>query len=111
MGYTQSFRADGRPPATGRTPAEGLEDAFPCGEESWYVIYLVFFFFRWSWMGWLTCFVLAYYVAFGPHGPRAPVNPPGTTVKIISGVSALIAAAGLVYVGFRAIGTLSFLPV
>lgn len=62
-------------------------------------------------MGWLTCFVLAYYVAFGPHGPRAPVNPPGTTVKIISGVSALIAAAGLVYVGFRAIGTLSFLPV
>jgi hypothetical protein len=57
------------------------------------------------------CFVLAYYVAFGPHGPRAPVNPPGTTVKILTGVSALIGAAGLLYVGFRAIGTLSFLPV
>ncbi|KAN0107027.1 cytochrome c oxidase subunit IV [Russula decolorans] len=45
----------------------------------------------------------AYYVAFGPHGPRAPVNPPGTTVKIFTGVSALIGAAGLLYVGFRAI--------
>jgi cytochrome c oxidase subunit 4 len=59
----------------------------------------------------LMCFVLAYYVAFGPHGPRAPVNPPGTTVKIITGVSALIGAAGLLYTGFRAIGTLLFLPV
>lgn len=45
----------------------------------------------------------AYYVAFGPHGPRAPVNPPGTTVKILTGVSALIGAAGLLYAGFRAI--------
>ena len=54
------------------------------------------------------CFVLAYYVAFGPHGPRAPVNPPGTTVKILTGVSALVAAAGLLYAGIRAIGTLSF---
>ena len=53
---------------------------------------------------------LAYYVAFGPHGPRAPVNPPGTTVKILTGVSALIGAAGLLYAGFRAIGTLSFFP-
>jgi cytochrome c oxidase subunit 4 len=61
--------------------------------------------------GGLISFVLAYYVAFGPHGPRAPVNPPGTTVKIFTGVSALIGAAGLLYVGFRAIGTLSFFPV
>jgi len=45
----------------------------------------------------------AYYVVFGPHGPRAPVNPPGTTVKILTGVSALIGAAGLLYAGFRAI--------
>lgn len=55
--------------------------------------------------------VLAYYVAFGPHGPRAPVNPPGTTVKILTGVSALIASAGLLYAGFRSIGMLSFLLV
>jgi hypothetical protein len=61
--------------------------------------------------GGLMCLVLAYYVAFGPHGPRAPVNPPGTTVKILTGVSALIGAAGLLYAGFRAIGTLPFLPV
>lgn len=55
--------------------------------------------------------VLAYYVAFGPHGPRASVNPPGTTVKILTGVSALIASAGLLYAGFRSIGMLSFLLV
>jgi cytochrome c oxidase subunit 4 len=61
--------------------------------------------------GGLMCFVIAYYVAFGPHGPRAPVNPPGTTVKILTGVSALIGAAGLLYAGFRAIGTFSVLPV
>jgi len=45
MGHTQSFRADSRPPATGRTPAEGLEDAFACGKEGWYVLsyHVVFF--------------------------------------------------------------------
>src|SRR6267154_4306343 len=59
----------------------------------------------------LMSFVLAYYVAFGPHGPRAPVNPPGTTFKILTGVSALIGAAGLLYGGFRAIVTLSFSPI
>ena len=37
----------------------------------------------------------AYYVAFGPHGPRAPVNPPGTVPKVAIGVAALVAAAGL----------------
>ncbi|KAI0253473.1 cytochrome c oxidase subunit IV-domain-containing protein [Lactifluus subvellereus] len=45
----------------------------------------------------------AYYVAFGPHGPRAPVSPPGTTVKILAGVSVLIGTAGLLYAGIRAI--------
>ncbi|KAH9953300.1 cytochrome c oxidase subunit IV-domain-containing protein [Russula dissimulans] len=44
----------------------------------------------------------AYYVAFGPHGPRAPVNPPGTIVKIFVGVSALVGTAGLLYAGIRA---------
>jgi hypothetical protein len=57
------------------------------------------------------CFVLAYYVAFGPHGSCVPVNPPGTTVKILTGISALIGAVGLLYVGFCTIGTLSILPV
>lgn len=48
--------------------------------------------------------VLAYYVAFGPHGPRAPVNPQGTAVKVVAGVAVLIASAGLIYSGVRAVG-------
>jgi hypothetical protein len=48
----------------------------------------------------------AYYVAFGPHGPRAPVNPPGTVVKILTGVSVLIGSASLIYAGVRSIGML-----
>jgi len=43
----------------------------------------------------------AYYVAFGPHGPRAPVNPPGTVVKILTGITVLIGTAGLLYAGIR----------
>jgi hypothetical protein len=48
----------------------------------------------------------AYYVAFGPHGPRAPVNPPGTVVKILSGISVLIGSAALLYGGIRSVGML-----
>ncbi|KDQ61295.1 hypothetical protein JAAARDRAFT_125168 [Jaapia argillacea MUCL 33604] len=40
----------------------------------------------------------AYYVAFGPHGPRAAVNPPGTVAKIIFGTgAAIVFAAVLTY--------------
>jgi cytochrome c oxidase subunit 4 len=46
---------------------------------------------------------VAYYVAFGPHGPRAPVNPQGTTVKVVAGVGVLIASAGLIYGGIRSV--------
>jgi len=46
----------------------------------------------------------AYYVAFGPHGPRAPVNPPGTNTKVFFGVAALIAAAGVTYSAVRQFG-------
>jgi hypothetical protein len=46
----------------------------------------------------------AYYVAFGPHGPRTPVNPPGTTSKIIFGVLASIAAAGAIFFAVRSQG-------
>ncbi|KAI0261397.1 cytochrome c oxidase subunit IV family [Gloeopeniophorella convolvens] len=45
----------------------------------------------------------AYYVAFGPHGPRAPVNPPGTSVKVLAGVTVLIGTAGLLYAGVRSV--------
>ncbi|KAI8982810.1 cytochrome c oxidase subunit IV family [Trametes punicea] len=45
----------------------------------------------------------AYYVAFGPHGPRAPVDPPGSMPKIILGVSSLILAAGVAFYAIRAV--------
>ncbi|ETW86317.1 hypothetical protein HETIRDRAFT_243779, partial [Heterobasidion irregulare TC 32-1] len=44
----------------------------------------------------------AYYVAFGPHGPRTPVNPPGTSAKVTAGVFGLIAAAAAVFATVRA---------
>ncbi|CCM00496.1 uncharacterized protein FIBRA_02530 [Fibroporia radiculosa] len=43
----------------------------------------------------------AYYVAFGPHGPRAPVNPPGSTMKVILGTSAGIIAALALFLSVR----------
>ncbi|CAE6461110.1 unnamed protein product [Rhizoctonia solani] len=36
----------------------------------------------------------AYFVAFGPHGPRTPVTPPGQTMKVITGTLAVFALAG-----------------
>ncbi|EPQ57821.1 cytochrome c oxidase subunit IV [Gloeophyllum trabeum ATCC 11539] len=43
----------------------------------------------------------AYYVAFGPHGPRAPVNPPGSGVKILFATLGLIGTTGLLYYALR----------
>ena len=51
----------------------------------------------------------AYYVAFGPHGPRAPVNPPGTVPKVAIGVAALVAAAGVIFYSVRASGAFRLL--
>ena len=47
----------------------------------------------------------AYYVAFGPHGPRKPINPPGTVPKIIGSVLGLLALSGALYSAIRATGT------
>ncbi len=47
----------------------------------------------------------AYYIAFGPHGPRTPENPPGTASKIVAGTFAVLGAAALAYYGFRSLGT------
>ncbi|KLO14197.1 cysteine proteinase [Schizopora paradoxa] len=44
----------------------------------------------------------AYYVAFGPHGPRTPTSPPGQAFKIIAGVSVMIGVGALLFVGARA---------
>ncbi|CAE6414993.1 Cytochrome c oxidase polypeptide 5, mitochondrial OS=Neurospora crassa (strain ATCC 24698 / 74-OR23-1A / CBS 708,71 / DSM 1257 / FGSC 987) GN=cya-4 PE=3 SV=2 [Rhizoctonia solani AG-1 IB] len=35
----------------------------------------------------------AYFVAFGPHGPRTPVTPEGQTLKVIAGTLAVIGLA------------------
>lgn len=35
----------------------------------------------------------AYYVSFGPHGPRTPVNPPGTGIKVFAGTLGAVALA------------------
>ncbi|KAK7693851.1 hypothetical protein QCA50_003424 [Cerrena zonata] len=43
----------------------------------------------------------AYYVAFGPHGPRKPHSNPGDGLKIAGSVVVAIAAAGLVFFGVR----------
>jgi len=39
----------------------------------------------------------AYYVAFGPHGPRADLHPPGSVPKIIAATFAMVAAGGVLY--------------
>lgn len=46
--------------------------------------------------------LIAYYVAFGPHGPRAPTSQPGDTVKIIFSTLALIAAGGALFFTIKA---------
>ncbi|KAL0946445.1 hypothetical protein HGRIS_012668 [Hohenbuehelia grisea] len=43
----------------------------------------------------------AYYVAFGPHGPRAPISPPGTTLKIFLSTMGLVGAAGVLMLAIR----------
>jgi len=45
----------------------------------------------------------AYYVAFGPHGPRAPISPPGQNLKVFLATMGLVGAAGLLFLGIRAI--------
>ncbi|KAF4576379.1 Cytochrome c oxidase subunit 5A [Pleurotus pulmonarius] len=45
----------------------------------------------------------AYYVAFGPHGPRTPINPPGTILKIFLGTMGLVGAAGALFLALRQI--------
>ncbi|KAN0076747.1 COX4, subunit IV of cytochrome c oxidase [Tylopilus felleus] len=38
----------------------------------------------------------AYYVAFGPHGPRTPVSPPGEGLKVFLFTMGLVGVAGLI---------------
>lgn len=55
------------------------------------------------------CFLkLAYFVAFGPHGPRTPANEPGHSLKVVVGVVALVGAAYGVFALARSQGTFPF---
>ncbi|KAF9260017.1 COX4-domain-containing protein [Marasmius fiardii PR-910] len=46
----------------------------------------------------------AYYVSFGPHGPRAPTSQPGDNWKIFGAVVALIGVSGVVSALIRSQG-------
>jgi len=46
----------------------------------------------------------AYYVAFGPHGPRAPVSKPGDSLKIFAYTLALVGAAGILSITLKQFG-------
>ena len=46
----------------------------------------------------------AYYVAFGPHGPRAPIDPPGTVPKILASIVGVLALTTVLYSAARATG-------
>ncbi|KAI0797527.1 cytochrome c oxidase subunit IV [Abortiporus biennis] len=43
----------------------------------------------------------AYYVAFGPHGPRTPTHKPGSTLKIFSAVAAAVGVTAALYFSIR----------
>ena len=40
-------------------------------------------------------FGVAYYVAFGPHGPRAPTSQPGDNLKIFLATMGLVGVAAV----------------
>ena len=46
----------------------------------------------------------AYYVAFGPHGPRTPVSPPGQGLKVLLSTLGMVGVAGLIAWGVHARG-------
>ncbi|KII88273.1 hypothetical protein PLICRDRAFT_41432 [Plicaturopsis crispa FD-325 SS-3] len=46
----------------------------------------------------------AWYVAFGPHGPRTPVSKPGDSLRVFLGTLGLIGAAGVLFVTARMFG-------
>jgi hypothetical protein len=51
---------------------------------------------------------IAYYVAFGPHGPRTPSSKPGDNLKIFLSSMGLVGLAGVLWAGIRAIGGCSY---
>jgi len=52
--------------------------------------------------------MIAYYVAFGPHGPRTPSSKPGDTLKVFGYTMALVGFTGILSLVFRHFGMSSF---
>ncbi|KAG8995524.1 Cytochrome c oxidase subunit 5A [Tulasnella sp. 427] len=46
----------------------------------------------------------AYYISFGPHGPRKPVDEPGTGLKVFGLTIAIVGAAGVAFAAIRLFG-------
>lgn len=51
----------------------------------------------------------AYYVSFGPHGPREPVSKEGDGLKTVLGVVGLLGVSGLIFAGIRSMGMYLYL--
>jgi hypothetical protein len=51
----------------------------------------------------------AYYVSFGPHGPREPGHREGDGLKIVLGVVGMLGLSGLLFSVIRSMGTLLLL--
>jgi Cytochrome c oxidase subunit IV len=49
----------------------------------------------------MPLFVSAYFISFGPHGPRKPITVKGQGVKTFTGVSACVLATVGVFYGLR----------
>ncbi|KAG0744066.1 hypothetical protein G6F57_006095 [Rhizopus arrhizus] len=43
----------------------------------------------------------AYYIAFGAHGPREPFTKPGHALKVLGGVTGVLAASGALFYAIR----------
>lgn len=47
---------------------------------------------------------LAYFVSFGPHGPRKAITSPGQGMRTVLGVTAIIGATVGLFFGLRQFG-------
>jgi len=52
---------------------------------------------------------IAYFVAFGPHGPRTPTSQPGDGLKILLAVTGLVGASVVLHQVVRRLGR-TYLP-
>jgi cytochrome c oxidase subunit 4 len=50
----------------------------------------------------IEIYLPAYYVAYGAHGPRAPLNQPGNGLRVLGGTALAIGTAFAIFSGFRA---------